>query len=69
MRIRKGQTCFSVCYDACGVCLIREREGKKAEGCDRLEERAVIGLTSRSVAVDTFGVPLLMKAHFLTKNK
>lgn len=68
-RIRQGQTCFSVCYDACSICLIRAREKKKGRGCDRLEKQAVIGLTSWCIAVNTFWFATVNESHFLLDNE
>lgn len=67
-RIRQGQTCFSVCYDACSICLIRKKK-KPSRGCDRLEKQVVIGLTSRCIPVDTFWLATVNKSHFLLNNK
>lgn len=43
-RIRQGQTCFSVCYDARSICLIREKKTRQRlwsawkTSCDRLDK-------------------------------
>lgn len=66
-RIRQGQSCFSICYDACSICLIREK--KKGRGCDRLEKQAVIGLTSWCTAVNTFWFATVNESHFPLNNK
>lgn len=66
-RIRQGQTCFSVCYDARSICLIRR--GGIGRGCDRLEKQAVIGLTSRCILVNTFWFAAVNESHFPLNNK
>lgn len=69
-RIRQGQTCFSVCYDARSICLIRGGWGGWiGRGCDRLEKQAVIGLTSRCIPVNTFWFAAVNESHLPLNNK
>lgn len=44
-------------------------EKKKGRGCDRLEKQAVIGLTSRCIAVNTFWFATVNESHFLLNNE
>lgn len=60
-RIRQGQTCFSVCYDACSICLIRER---KAEAVISLKNRLWSAWQVGASLSTPFGLPPLMKAIF-----
>lgn len=63
-RIRQGQTCFSVCYDARSICLIREKKKKPAEAVIGLKNKLWSAWQVGAFLSTPFGLPLLMKAIF-----